>query len=53
MEIEWKKKTKKQVEANGNGMEMEIVISSVWNWCKNEWIVQCNFVERGMKNEWR
>ena len=32
-----------EMERNGNGMEMELIISSVWNLCGIEWIVQWNF----------
>ena len=41
------------MERNGNGMEMEIIISSVWNLCGIEWNVQWNLRERGMEKEWR
>ena len=41
------------MEWNGNGMEMEIIISSVWNLCGIEWNVQWNLRERGMEKEWR
>ena len=42
-----------EMERNGNGMEMELIISSVWNLCRIEWIVQWNFRQRGMEKEWR
>ena len=36
-----------EMERNGNGMEMEIIKRSVWNWDGIEWIVRWNFRKRG------
>ena len=40
-----------EMERNGNGMEMEIIIRSVWNWGGMEWSVRWIFRERGMERE--
>ena len=36
-----------EMERNGNGMEMEIIIRSVWSWDGIDWIVWWNFQKRG------
>ena len=57
--MEWKKweilfccKMGLEMERNGSGLEMEIIIRSVWNWGGMECIVRWNFREKGMEKEW-
>ena len=42
-----------EMEWNGNGNQMEKIITWVWNWGGMEWNIQWNLPGRGMEMEWK